>query len=65
MIVQALNAFEAQHGASKSSYWIWFELLWRDYFRILHLKYGKTLYRKQGLASQVSQAALHAEKNLH
>ena len=63
MIVQALNAFEAQHGASKSSYWIWFELLWRDYFRLLHLKYGKTLYRKQGLASQESPATRYANKN--
>ena len=63
VIVQALDAFEAQHGASKSSYWIWFELLWRDYFRLLHLKYGKTLYRRQGLASQESPAALYANKN--
>jgi deoxyribodipyrimidine photo-lyase len=63
LIVQALNAFEAQHGASKSSYWIWFELLWRDYFRLLHLKYGKMLYRKQGLASQESPAVLYANKN--
>jgi len=63
VIVQALNAFEAKYGASKSSYWIWFELLWRDYFRLLHLKYGKKLYRKQGLASQESSASQYANKN--
>lgn len=45
-----LKQFEHEHGASDSSYWIWFELLWRDYFRFLHLKYGRQLYRARGLA---------------
>ncbi len=35
-----LRQFEAEHGASESSYWLWFELLWRDYFRFLHLQHG-------------------------
>lgn len=46
---QALKAFEAEHGANDSTYWIFFELLWRDYFRLLHLKYGRQLYRASGL----------------
>lgn len=46
---QALKAFEAEHGANDSTYWIYFELLWRDYFRLLHLKYGRLLYRASGL----------------
>ena len=45
-----LKEFEHAHGANESSYWIWFELLWRDYFRFLHLKYGRKLYRARGLA---------------
>ena len=44
-----LKEFEDQFGANESSYWIWFELLWRDYFRFLHFKYGKSLYLKNGL----------------
>jgi deoxyribodipyrimidine photo-lyase len=48
-INDALSTFEDQHGATESSYWIRFELLWRDYFRFLHLKYGAALYRKRGL----------------
>jgi deoxyribodipyrimidine photo-lyase len=44
-----LREFEEQFGANESSYWIWFELLWRDYFRFLHFKYGKNLYIKNGL----------------
>ncbi|MGD9889418.1 MAG: DASH family cryptochrome [Halothiobacillaceae bacterium] len=50
-ILHGLRAFEAEHGASESSYWLWFELLWRDYFRFLHLKYGSRLYRAAGLST--------------
>jgi deoxyribodipyrimidine photo-lyase len=49
MIYAELKRFEAERGANDSTYWIWFELLWRDYFRFLHLQHGKKLYRKQGL----------------
>ena len=52
----ALKRFEAKHGANDGSYWLWFELLWRDYFRILHLKHGKKLYRARGLSSQADPA---------
>lgn len=44
-----LRQFEAMHGASDGSYWLWFELLWRDYFRLLHLQHGRALYRSRGL----------------
>jgi deoxyribodipyrimidine photo-lyase len=49
-IMHALRAFEAKHGASDGSYWLWFELLWRDHFRLLHLKHGAALYRARGLS---------------
>jgi len=45
----AIQAFEAEHGANESTYWLWFELLWRDHFRWLHFKHGKKLYRARGL----------------
>ncbi len=44
-----IKEFENEFGANESSYWIWFELLWRDYFRFIHFKYGKNLYKKNGL----------------
>ncbi len=48
-VYAALKQFEAQHGANDGTYWLWFELLWRDYFRLLHLKYGRKLYAERGL----------------
>ena len=48
-IVAELRRFEAEQGASEGSYWLWFELLWRDYFRFVHLQHGRKLYLAQGL----------------
>ncbi len=47
-----LRQFEDGHGASDGSYWLWFELLWRDHFRLLHLQQGAVLYRARGLSNQ-------------
>jgi deoxyribodipyrimidine photo-lyase len=48
-ILAELRKFESMHGTSEGSYWLWFELLWRDYFRFLHLQHGASLYRARGL----------------
>ena len=47
-----IQAFEREHGANDSTYWLWFELLWRDHFRFLHLKHGARLYHASGLTQQ-------------
>ncbi|HWU35481.1 MAG TPA: DASH family cryptochrome [Methylovorus sp.] len=47
----SIQAFEAEHGANESTYWLWFELLWRDHFRWLHFKHGRKLYRAGGLGN--------------
>ena len=51
-VMAALRQFEVEHGANDGSYWLWFELLWRDYFRLLHLQHGRALYRARGLSDQ-------------
>jgi deoxyribodipyrimidine photo-lyase len=48
-VMKQLKQFELEQGANEGSYWLWFELLWRDYFRVLHLKYGNQLYCAGGL----------------
>jgi len=52
----AIEAFEAEHGANESTYWLGFELLWRDHFRWLHCKHGHRLYRAQGLTDRPAPA---------
>ena len=56
-VMKQLKQFESEQGANEGSYWLWFELLWRDYFRVLHLKYGKQLYCVGGLNQ--SEKPLH------
>jgi len=55
-VMAELQQFEQSHGQSDGSYWLWFELLWRDYFRFLHLQHGARLYRARGLANEVRHA---------
>lgn len=43
-IYQRLKKFERAYRANKSTYWILFELLWRDYFKFLSLKIGAKLF---------------------
>lgn len=61
-IDHALRVFEKQRGANESSYWIRFELLWRDYFRLLHLKYGSALYRERGLLDAEPPSTPHDDE---
>ncbi|MBD3894834.1 DASH family cryptochrome [Halomonas sp. ML-15] len=39
-----VRAWEAEHGANASSYWVIFELLWRDYFHWVAWQEGAGLY---------------------
>ena len=48
-IYAELKKFEQQYGANESTYWLVFELLWRDYFRYMLIKYGEKLFFKNGL----------------
>ncbi len=48
-IAAQLSDYENRYGANDGTYWLWFELLWRDYFRFIHFKYGQKLYRASGL----------------
>lgn len=52
LVYEALRAHEARCGSSEETYWIWFELLWRDYFRFLHLCHGRQLYLPSGLSAR-------------
>lgn len=43
-IHDAVRTWEARHGASESSYWVVFELLWRDYFHWAARQEGAALF---------------------
>ncbi|KAF0290832.1 Cryptochrome DASH [Amphibalanus amphitrite] len=47
-----IGRYEKQRTANKSTYWVLFELLWRDYFRFVALKYGNRLFHLTGLQNK-------------
>ena len=51
-IVQALNKYEDRNGANESTYWIYFELLWREYFYWYACKFQQRLFWFSGIAGQ-------------
>ena len=52
LIAEKLETYELKYGQNDGTYWLWFELLWRDYFKFLHFKHGRKLYRSKGLGDQ-------------
>ncbi|MBK8563465.1 MAG: DASH family cryptochrome [Saprospiraceae bacterium] len=52
LIYHELKDYERQRGENKSTYWIFFELLWRDFFRLMAKKHGTKLFLKGGLREE-------------
>lgn len=48
-IYEQVKDYEAQRLANDSTYWLVFELLWRDYFRLICAKHGDRIFRLSGL----------------
>ncbi|KAM3096241.1 DASH family cryptochrome [Phormidesmis sp. 146-35] len=44
-----VQAYESQRVKNDSTYWLIFELLWRDYFRFICAKHGTRIFRRSGL----------------
>lgn len=48
-VYSALKAYEEQQGANESTYWLYFELLWREFFQWYAWVHGAKLFRLQGV----------------
>lgn len=44
-----IKEFEAEFGANQSTYWVIFELIWRDYFKYISLKYNNKIFKIGGI----------------
>ncbi|KAJ1420138.1 Rossmann-like alpha/beta/alpha sandwich fold [Sesbania bispinosa] len=47
-IHEEVKRYENERQANSSTYWVLFELIWRDYFRFLSVKYGNSLFHLGG-----------------
>lgn len=48
-IYHEIKKYEAQYTANESSYWLVFELMWRDYFRFIMKKYKHSFFMPNGI----------------
>lgn len=52
-VVIALENYELAYGANESTYWLKFELLWREFFKHAMLYYPKSFFLANGIQNQV------------
>ena len=48
-IYEEVKRYEVERTANESTYWLIFELLWRDYFHFVMLRWGTRLFKTSGL----------------
>lgn len=53
LIYKELHDFEVQRGSNESTYWLFFELLWRDFFRFQAKKHGNKIFLKGGTRGEI------------
>lgn len=61
-IYEEIKNFENQTAKNDSTYWMIFELLWRDFFRLVMMKAGKRIFQKSGLRLDEKAGNLDMEK---
>mgnify|MGYP006278006497 CR=1 FL=1 len=51
-VIAEVNRFEEEHKSNVSTYWVKFELLWREYFRWIARKYGARIFFRYGIKNE-------------
>lgn len=53
-IYAEVRQYEVTRGNNESTYWVIFELLWRDFFRLMAKKYGDRIFLKGGILGKAN-----------
>jgi len=61
-IYYEVKRFEKEICSNQSTYWLIFELLWRDFFRMTSLKYGKSIFHESGINQSTPPASYKNQK---
>jgi deoxyribodipyrimidine photo-lyase len=48
-IYEEVKRYETERVSNESTYWLIFELIWRDYFRFVAMKFGNKLFFLEGI----------------
>ena len=63
-IHQELKKYEKQFGENESTYWLVFELMWRDYFRFMMKKYNVKFFQQAGIQDKGISVNKHNRQQL-
>lgn len=63
-IIYELKSYEEEHVANDSTYWLFFELLWREYFRLVMEKYKHQFFLPNGIKPPKPSSAVPNQKLL-
>jgi len=61
-IITVLSQYEEENGANDSTYWIIFELLWREYFQWYARKHGPKLFNRAGIQLRAPLASFYPQR---
>ncbi|MBO0936673.1 DASH family cryptochrome [Fibrella sp. HMF5335] len=55
LIYYEVKYYEQERVANDSTYWLIFELIWRDFFRFVALKFGTRLFKPSGIKHDLNK----------
>lgn len=61
LIYQEIQKYEEQKTKNKSTYWLVFELLWRDFFRFMGKKHGNNIFKLSGTKGELGDKLYNNE----
>lgn len=61
-VAARIAEYERTVTRNDSTYWLWFELLWREYFYWYALKHGTNLFRRDGVQRKRHQATFYGHR---
>ncbi|MBD0831677.1 DASH family cryptochrome [Aestuariibaculum sediminum] len=61
-IYHEVKEFERHHIKNQSTYWLIFELIWRDYFKYISIKHGNAIFKIGGILNKSYQWNRNPEK---
>ena len=61
-VAETIDEYERTETANKSTYWLWFELLWREYYYWYALRHGANLFRRDGVQRKKRPATFYGHR---
>ena len=60
-----IKKYEDERVANDSTYWLFFELLWREFFRFVARRYGAQIFNRNGIKDSDDSMTLGDPKTFH